>query len=272
MSKIIENFAWASPPENCMVYGLGIRHIRTGTEQIIPNIHSPLPMFMLIFNHDAVKVTIDGQEVEYAPDTLCIWDMKHRVYYGNTANNWRLSWLQFYPQVMEKYLERFGFLLNKPVKFIDDSTVYREFMTVCEEFCESSVFDPDIIENALCGILLKASKMISCGRKTIIVPPEFSALKNYIDNNFQRNLNLKGLAGRINLEPSYLSRKFKEYFGNGPIDYVIKLRLEKAAYLLKYTGMSVGECGARAGFQSLYHFSRIFKRNYKVSPSGFRTK
>ncbi len=64
---------------------------------------------------------------------------------------------------------------------------------------------------------------------------------------------------------------FKSETGNAPIRYLINIRLEKAKELLEggYEG-SIQEVAAQVGYDDAYHFSKLFKKRYGISPSQAR--
>jgi len=255
------------------MFGLGICQLRYGVNQIIPNVFSTRPMFSLIFNHDAVNVTVNGEQQRFPANTLCIWNTAPLVHYGMPQTNWRLSWLQFFPSPFEKARAQLPVELNNPATFTDDRIVTRYFQIIYEEYCDYAVPDREIAQNALRGLMLEMYRH-SENRMGVrnVIPPEFQHLKNHVEENFRQHLTLESLAIKIHLAPAYLSRKFKEYFGLAPIDYVVRLRLEEAAYYLQSTTQSVQDIATLVGYDSLFHFSRIFKRHYGLSPRDYRNR
>ena len=84
-------------------------------------------------------------------------------------------------------------------------------------------------------------------------------LRNYINNNFNENLNLE-LFSRIRFVSKYhLLRLFKRYYGQTPNQYLMDKRIEKAKEYIK-NGLSVSESCYEVGFESLGSFSSLFKR------------
>ena len=79
------------------------------------------------------------------------------------------------------------------------------------------------------------------------------------------------IAENMYLSPFYISRIFKGETGNTPIRHLINIRLEKAKRLLEngYQG-SIQEVAALVGYDDAYHFSKLFKKRYGVSPSQAR--
>ncbi|APD06247.1 putative HTH-type transcriptional regulator YbfI [Flavobacteriaceae bacterium UJ101] len=94
-------------------------------------------------------------------------------------------------------------------------------------------------------------------------------LKNYIDNNFQENLNLD-LFSRIRFVSKYhLLRLFKKYYGQTPNQYLIDKRIEKAKEYIK-NGLTISETCYEVGFESLSSFSSLFKRKTGFTPRTYQ--
>ena len=62
---------------------------------------------------------------------------------------------------------------------------------------------------------------------------------------------------------------YRTFFGLPPIEELIRVRLDRAAALLRYGGISVTAAAERCGFSSLHYFSRRFKERYGVPPSQY---
>lgn len=67
-----------------------------------------------------------------------------------------------------------------------------------------------------------------------------------------------------------LSRLFRATFGVSPKRWLTTLRLEEAARLLVGQQEPVAEVALRVGYQSVFSFSRAFKRKYGASPVHYR--
>ena len=95
--------------------------------------------------------------------------------------------------------------------------------------------------------------------------------KEYILNNYACDeLSLSSVAEAINLSPTYFSSIFKKDVGTNFVDYLTKIRLDKAKELLCCTSMQVSEIAYTVGFKDYRYFSQIFKKNTGQTPRGFR--
>ncbi|MEF3310385.1 AraC family transcriptional regulator [Paenibacillus sp. GYB004] len=72
------------------------------------------------------------------------------------------------------------------------------------------------------------------------------------------------------MNASYLSRLFKEQFGEKFNDFVTQVRVEKAVELLKGTEETVNEIAAAVGYTHTLTFIRVFKKVMGNTPGNYR--
>lgn len=93
----------------------------------------------------------------------------------------------------------------------------------------------------------------------------------YVLLNLHRRLTLEQIARDVaHLSPSHLAKLFREYRKESFSDYVQRLRIRRAANLLRYTQNSVVEIAARVGYLDASRFILHFRRVYELSPAEWR--
>ena len=93
-------------------------------------------------------------------------------------------------------------------------------------------------------------------------------LVNYLEDHYNEKVSLDQIAENMYLSPFYISKIFKSETGDTPIRHLINIRLEKAKELLeKGYGGSIQEIAAMVGYDDAYHFSKLFKKHYGITPS-----
>lgn len=96
---------------------------------------------------------------------------------------------------------------------------------------------------------------------------------NYLNENYEQKISLEQIARNMYLSPVYISKIFKEETGESPINYLIKIRLEKARdILLSGHGSSIKGIANRVGYEDVYHFSKLFKKYYGISPLYYKKR
>jgi AraC-like DNA-binding protein len=80
------------------------------------------------------------------------------------------------------------------------------------------------------------------------------------------------LAMQLRLSPSHLQRLFKHETGLRMGEWLITFRLQKAAYLLANSYLSVKEIARAAGYEHVSSFIRAFEHKYTLTPTRFRER
>lgn len=106
----------------------------------------------------------------------------------------------------------------------------------------------------------------SVNRKYIV-----GKIMDYFEDHYEQKISLDRIAGNMYLSPFYISRIFKAETGDTPIHYLIDIRLQKAReLLLEKPDLSIQEVAAKVGYDDAYHFSKLYKKKFGVSPSATR--
>ena len=101
--------------------------------------------------------------------------------------------------------------------------------------------------------------------------PRLAVAKQYMDENFTSpELRISDLAALCKTSEVYFRREFKTYYGETPIEYIKRRRIETACRLLSTELYSITEVASRSGFDSASYFSSEFKRYIGCSPKEYR--
>ena len=94
--------------------------------------------------------------------------------------------------------------------------------------------------------------------------------KKYLDDNFSDINSIAAAAQTCDVNIRYMARLFRRFLKLTPHEYVMRLRLNKAATLLLTTDYPVHKIAESAGFEDQYHFSRTFKKFHNLAPIFYR--
>lgn len=125
---------------------------------------------------------------------------------------------------------------------------------------------------------LLASSLFSHIHDLIHNPPEtpskskalFDAVRDYLEQNYHEPLTRESVAKHFYVSPNYLSQLFHKEGNVKFNEYLTRIRLERAKYLLKQYDTKVKEVAHRCGFNDSNYFCRVFKQQTDRSPSQYR--
>lgn len=101
-------------------------------------------------------------------------------------------------------------------------------------------------------------------------PPWLTRVRQWVESAANERLTLTQAAERANMSPSYFSTMFKKAAGASFVEYVARVRLEKAKTLLGDPFARVSEVAFTAGFRSIPQFNRVFHKLVGMSPTAYR--
>lgn len=102
------------------------------------------------------------------------------------------------------------------------------------------------------------------------IPHNIMRSIDYMETNFPQLLTLDDISREACLSKFHFIRKFKRIIGISPTQYLIKLRLERAKFLLKRKELPISVVASQSGFHEQSEFNRQFRKLVGMSPSEFR--
>lgn len=97
-------------------------------------------------------------------------------------------------------------------------------------------------------------------------------VNEYIRNHLNEDLSLVALSEKVYLNPSYLSRRYKEASGQNLSDVITQMRLQRAMELLADEKHKVSAIAGQVGYLSATHFIRVFKKTVGLTPQEWRSQ
>ncbi len=92
---------------------------------------------------------------------------------------------------------------------------------------------------------------------------------DHIERNVSERLSLSTLADLAHMSEGHLCRTFRKSTGRTPVEYINRVRIERAVALLNRGGCNVTEAAMSVGFDDVSYFSRVFKRYMGRSPRSY---
>ena len=221
-------------------------------------------------------LTYDGKEYKADKGDMVFIDCKKEYSHTTDSHNlWTLRWCHFYGPtlsfVYEKYVERGG----RPTFRPEETAPFLSTLDSLYKLASGSDYirDMRINEelNRLCTLLMEQSwhpeEATTAPKKLSVVE-----VKEYLEQHYAEKVSLDELSKQFFINKYYLTRVFKEQFGQSITAYLTSLRITYAKQLLRFSEKSVEEIGLECGLGQLHYFSRVFKEVEGVPPSVYRSQ
>lgn len=226
--------------------------------------------YLLMHFHTGCVIETHGDPRVCAPNTCVLWRPGSRQRYGSVDAEWEHSWLHAAGSCVEPRVRAAGIPLDTPFELPDSRLVDTYLPAILTEIDRHSRPDTTIVANHLENWLREIRRQLA-GDETADVPPEFLDVKGYLESSFSSRIRLADLAARTFLSVPRFCARFREYFGFTAIDYVVRLRMQQAAFLLRDSSLQVKQVAQRVGYDDIYYFSKLFKRSHGRSPRAYRS-
>lgn len=221
--------------------------------------------WLLMLFHDSAMVAADDGLLLRPAGSLVLWAPHQPHVYGHRSASWRHSWLHARGPRVER-LARWS-PVNRVLQLEDEAGVTKRFASASDQLVD----DPD---PELCGLAV-ASLFRSIERQqrldqTPPLPAWLNDARSLIDQDYHLPLSLDDIARRVGRSPSHLSASFRQTFGLSPKGYLVRRRLESAAWMLRRSDLSIERVAAACGYGDIPHFTRQFRRHFGTSPGRYR--
>ncbi|VGO13583.1 HTH-type transcriptional activator RhaR [Pontiella desulfatans] len=206
-------------------------------------------------------------------DLFMVHPDEWHCYQPDPATGWDEYWVEFDGEQARRIMGHDEFSLKKPVHSIGaDDQILRLFIEIAEATQTQSPGFEHIIATQASQIVarilarLRYSSAEARETETLIRQARLHILKNA-----EQSIDFPELAGELGISYSAFRHRFKQITGLPPGQYQIQIRLNKARRLLRNSPLSVADIAAQLGFESIYYFSRLFKKKTGISPLHYRT-
>ena len=187
---------------------------------------------------------------------------------------WEEFWVGFNGHYVEYLMRQDCFNPQNPVLKVGfDSEILNIFIRLMDiSKQESTVFSQmaSCFVIQLLGLVNASALMVD--RTKSQQEQIIQTIRFKIHNNWDKNPNLETLAAESNISYDWFRKAFKEIIGVAPGQYLLDLKIQKAAQMLRQTNLTISEIALKTGFDNEFYFSRMFKIKMVCTPSSYRKK
>lgn len=175
---------------------------------------------------------------------------------------------------------------NELIRRLKDAGVKAEFVMISaydsfesvRGFFQQSGFDyilkpvnNDDIQMVLEGLNARLSRDNPVSSpESLTENPDFNKLISYVNAHFADKITLSLLSREFGFSRNYICTLFQKYFNKSLNLYLTQLRMDHARKLLADKTILIKEVAYRSGYTDYYHFFKVFKNHYGISPKEMR--
>lgn len=248
-----------------------------GHEKCSPNKEAIGPMqkshFMLhyILSGEG-SYTANGSTYALGADDIFVVFPNWEFYYKqNTENPWEYVWIEFNGSKAKDYCLKSLFSKEDPVFNCPNRDVAVNLKDILK--CPENEVSLEL--NSLSHLYKLFAQLINERNPQIGIDSSkrdihINLALKFIENNYSSSdLSLTEISKSLHINPSYLSRIFKEIIGTPISKYIIDLRMQKASELLEKKSYSIKNIAYMVGYADPHFFSNEFKKHLGINPKRY---
>jgi len=188
-----------------------------------------------------------------------------------TTTGWEEYWVAFHGEDATRLCQR-GFIgPGKAVLHTGiDETILHSFTNLLDRIRSERIgFQQLIATDAMAivaNVLAAAWNRRTSSRNTELV----NRLKIELEKDTEGAPVIETMAAKFHVSPSHLHHVFKRHSGLSPYQYHLQMKIHRARELLRGSKLSIKEVARMLSFQSVFHFSKLFKKKTGMSPRQWR--
>ncbi|WP_058308811.1 AraC family transcriptional regulator [Gracilibacillus massiliensis] len=205
---------------------------------------------------EAFFVKLPSDHCYFLPDNSDKWEFVYITVYGEEA-------LQNFEWLTEKYGHLFKMPSHsRPIKHILRMLEITETVGINHSY-EASGF--------AYSFLMELTEYLEYEQqKKGDLPLAVAKAVTFLDTNYTKDISLNDIVAVSGLSKYHFTRLFSNTLNETPIQYLTKIRMERALDLLQHTDQSIEHIARSVGYSSSNYFSKVFKNALKETPSSYR--
>lgn len=206
----------------------------------------------------------------------CVFIDCRKPYSHTTSKElWKLDWVHFQgtnmDNIYQKYLERGGLALfhtDTPKHYLDIIDAIYSIAASDDYLRDMKIYEQ--LTKLLTLLMGQSWNPGNAPANNSGKKKSLQDIKAYLDTNYTEKISLDDLASKFYINKYYLTRIFKEQYGNTINAYILELRITKAKHLLRFTDMPIENISAAVGISDANYFTRIFRKIEGSTPLSYR--
>ncbi len=230
-----------------------------------------------------VHIVLDGKGTYHVRDqqyTLKKGDIflirpgESTFYRSDVEMPWVYAWISFSGDTAKKIIAHTPFKEENYTIISEDIQKYTDVILECFDYAADTLAN----ELKLTELLYRFLRLLLADNGVIPSPnkKKLSQLSletiEFIREHYTEDITVQEIADHLSVNRSHLSRVFHENLGMSVKEYLLGIRINRAAFLLSMTNETVEAIAYQAGFHSLIVFSRMFKKKTGETPTDYRKR
>ena len=221
------------------------------------------------------KLECDGKSYDLnAGDAMMIHIPQENCYFlPEDSEKWEFLYLNLHGSEIMRIWRELGKRVGPVAHFYENSPVVELACEIYQRGIKDNIQSPYAASSlAYQFVMTMFEELIPGGRYVEKTPDFVDKVTTYAMNHLHEPLGVDDLANIAEFSRFHFSRIFKEWYGAGPSNFLHDMRMKRAVRLLQTERITIKEIADRCGFTDTSYFCKVFRKEFQISPEGFRNK
>ncbi|MBQ8305448.1 MAG: helix-turn-helix domain-containing protein [Blautia sp.] len=257
-------------PSPCHLNYCGVEHCPPGF-QFGPSIRRSYLLHSIMDGHGIYKVHNKTYELSKG-DMFLIYPGDVTIYRADQKDPWSYFWIGFNGYQAAYILSQMGFSPLQHVIHLDDLAPMADCVMQMLGTHQLTLANELLRESLLLRFFSLAIRQLPArSTKPVHASAEYAKVTmQYLTNHYMDKIRISDIANYVGVDRSYLTKSFHAEYQISPQEYLINLRMCKAAELLRHSDQSVSMIAQQCGYPDALAFTKMFRQHYRKSPTEYR--
>jgi AraC-like DNA-binding protein len=219
-------------------------------------------------------IEINGSSMVLSPGKAFFVEIpsNHYYYFSKNDKKWEFLYIMLYGEAVKECYSLVQDAKGSILDLSPDSSVIRYLHKLYHLASNRKIVDPFQGSGLAYQFIMELYSSIKKKEyNPDHLPPQIEKAIKYIQERYSEPMNLEDIANYVGLSKYHFGRTFRKYSRMTPIQYLTKIRIEKAVELLRYTNLTTEEIASLTGYTSGNYFCKVFREIIGTSPQECRT-
>ena len=195
----------------------------------------------------------------------------HSYYLPDESSDWEFLYITTFGQEIEHFYRSIVEKKGNIIELDRHATPIKHIERVIDKIRSAGIHHSYEASGYAYTFIMELMQYLEYGSSSLNdLPIAVAKAVSYIEAHYSEDLSLDDIVNVSEVSKYHFIRLFSKTMKKTPIQYVTKIRLEKAVELLQTTNLSIEEIAYETGFQSGNYFSKVFRQYFSTSPGKYR--